>query len=146
MMAVMLAAALLQASAAKPVTTTATAVDAPRTIEKGGQSHIGSAQRVIARTDAEWAQLWQQHAPDRPRPDVDFSQEMVVGVFMGTRPNAGFSTAITSATAGNGAIIVRYSETTPTPGSVSAQILTAPYHLVAIPKADILDVRFDRTP
>ena len=62
---------------------------------------------------------------------------MVVGVFMGSRPNAGFSTAVVSATAGNGALIVRYSETMPRAGHASrAQVLTFPYHLVAIPEGD----------
>jgi len=98
------------------------------------------------RTEAELRKLWQEHAPDRPMPKVDFSREMVVGVFMGSRPNAGFSTAIVSATAANGALMVRYSENKPVAGSVTAQILTFPYHLVAIPKADVKDVKFEKAP
>ena len=115
-----------------------------RTIAKGDQSNVDDAKQVLVRTDAEWARLWQQHAPDHPRPAVDFSKEMVVGVFMGSRPNAGFSTAITSAMAANGALLVRYKETMPGSGSVSAQILTFPYHLVAIAKADVKDVKFQK--
>jgi hypothetical protein len=117
---------------------------APRTIEKGDQSNIDDAKQVLVRTDAEWTKLWQQHNPDRPRPVVDFSKEMVVGVFMGSRPNAGFSTAVTSATAGNGVLVVRYHETAPAPTSVSAQVLTFPYHLVAIPRAEVKDVKFEK--
>jgi hypothetical protein len=71
---------------------------------------------------------------------------MVVGVFMGSRPNAGFSTSVISATAGNSALIVRYKETMPGTGTVSAQILTFPYHLVAIPKATVTDVKFEKAP
>ena len=115
-----------------------------RTIEKGDQSNIDDAKQVLVRTEAEWTKLWQQHAPDHPRPRVDFSKEMVVAVFMGSRPNAGFGTTITSATAGNGALIVRYKDTKPGPASVSAQILTFPYHLVAIPKAAVTDVKFQK--
>ena len=116
----------------------------PRTIEKGDQSNIDDARQVVVRTAAEWTKLWQQHNPDRPRPAVDFSTEMVVGVFMGSRPNAGFSTTIISATAGNGALIVRYKETKPSAGAVTAQVLTFPYHLVAIPKATVTDVKFEK--
>jgi protease stability complex PrcB-like protein len=116
----------------------------PRTIEKGDQSNIENARQVLVRTDAELRQLWQQHAPERPMPKVDFSREMVVAVFMGSRPNAGFSTSIVSATAANGALIVRYTETRPPAGSVSAQVLTFPYHIVAIPKADVKDVKFEK--
>jgi hypothetical protein len=147
MIELVLAAALLQTPAPKPpMTTTMTkpAADGPRTIEKGDQSNIDDGKQVLVRTEAEWAKLWQQHAADRPRPAVDFSKEMVVGVFMGSRPNAGFSTGVISATAGNGALIVRYKETMPGPGTVSAQILTFPYHLVAIPKAPVTDVKFEK--
>jgi hypothetical protein len=115
-----------------------------RTIEKGDQSNIDDARQVLVRTEAEWGKLWQQHSFDRPKPAIDFSKEMVVAVFMGSRPNAGFSTAIVSATAANGALIVRYRETMPGPGTVSAQVLTFPCHLVAIPKADVKDVKFEK--
>src|SRR5712691_13210911 len=115
-----------------------------RTIEKGDQSNIEDAKQVLVRTEAEWMRLWQQHSPDRPRPAVDFSREMVVAIFMGSRPNAGFSTAVLSTTAANGALIVRYTETLPKPGTLSAQILTFPYHLVAMPKADVKDVKFEK--
>jgi len=115
-----------------------------RMIEKGDQSNIDEARRVLVRTDAEWTTLWKQHHPDKPRPAVDFSKEMIVGVFMGSRPNAGFSTTIISATVANGALIVRYAEKVPAPGTMSAQILTFPYHLVAIPKAPVTDVKFEK--
>ena len=115
-----------------------------RTIEKGDQSNIDETKQVLVRTEAEWTKLWQQHAADRPRPQVDFSKEMVVGLFMGSRPSAGFSTAVISATAGNGALMVRYSETMPSARAVSAQVLTFPFHLVAIPKATVTDVKFEK--
>ena len=116
----------------------------PRTIEKGDQSNIESARQVLVRSDAELRPLWHQHAPDRPAPPIDFSRDMIVAVFMGSRPNAGFSTAIVSATAAAGVLMVRYSETNPPPGAMTAQILTFPYHIVAIPKADVRDVRFEK--
>ena len=116
----------------------------PRTIEKGDQSNIEDSRQVVVRTDAEWTRLWQQHSPDRPKPAVDFSKETIVGVFMGSRPNAGFSTAIISATEGGGALIVRYAESAPKPGLLSAQVLTFPYHIVAIPKATAANVKFEK--
>jgi PrcB C-terminal len=142
-----LAAILVQPPAAERAERAkAMTLEAPnsRTIEKGDQSNVDDAKQVLVRTEAEWTKLWQQHATGRPKPSVDFSKEMVVGLFMGSRPNAGFSTAVISATAGNGALIVRYTETMPGAGSVSAQILTFPFHLVAIPKADVKDVKFEK--
>ena len=133
-LAMALAAALMQTPASP----------APRTIEKGDQSHIDDARQVLVRSSAELKTLWQQHAPDRPAPAIDFSKEMIVAVFMGSRPNAGFSTAIVSATAAAGVLLVRYTETRPGSDVVAAQIITFPYHIVAIPRADVKDVRFDK--
>ena len=148
MIAVLLAAALIlaQSPAERKMALDAMMLEGPatRTIEKGDQSNIDEAKNVLVRTDAEWTSLWQQHAPNRPRPAIDFGKEMVIGLFMGSRPNAGFSTAVVSATEGNGVLIVRYSETFPAPGRVAAQVLTFPYHLVAIPKATVKDVKFEK--
>jgi PrcB C-terminal len=99
---------------------------------------------VLVRTEAEWAQLWRQHAGDRARPPIDFNKESIVAVFMGSRPNAGFNTAIVSATEGGGALIVRYTETRPPPGAITAQVLTFPFHIVAIPRVTAADVRFEK--
>jgi hypothetical protein len=120
------------------------AADGPRTIAKGGQSNVDDAKQVLVRTEAEWTALWSQHAPDRPKPAVDFSKEMAVAVFMGSRPNAGFTTTITAATVANGALLVRYKETAPSAGAVSAQVLTFPFHIVAIAKAPVTDVKFQK--
>jgi len=126
------------------VMTTALSAQAPRTIEKGDQSSIDSARQVVVRTEAEWAQLWRQHAPGRPQPAIDFSKETVIGLFMGSRPNAGFSTAVVSATEGGGALIVRYSETRPPRDAITAQVITFPFHIAAIPKATATNVKFEK--
>jgi protease stability complex PrcB-like protein len=131
-----LSAAALIGSAVQP--------RSPRTIAKGDQSNIESPTQVLARTEAEWVALWRRHAGDRERPPVDYTREMVVGVFMGSRPNAGFSTAIVSSMEVKGVLVVRYRETIPPAGTVTAQILTFPYHLVAIPKAAVTDVKFEQ--
>jgi hypothetical protein len=148
MTAIILAVAMLfaQTPAERKMRVDAMMLEAPhtRTIEKGDQSNVDDAKQVLVRTEAEWTKLWQQHNPDRARPKVDFSKEMVVAVFMGSRPNAGFSIAVTSAMAANGALVVRYTETAPAAGAVSAQILTFPYHIVAIAKADVKDVKFQK--
>ena len=117
---------------------------APRTIEKGDQSAIDEAKQVLVRSDAEWAQLWRQHAGTRARPQIDFTKESIVAVFMGSRPNAGFSTAIVTATEGGGALIVRYTETRPPRGAISAQVITSPFHIVAIPKVTAANVKFEK--
>jgi len=105
-----------------------------RTIERGADSAVDSARQVIARTSEEWAELWHQHAWDRPMPAVDFAHEMVAGVFMGTRPTAGFSIEIVGTRQEQGTLVVEYRETRPGRDTITAQVITAPYHLVAIPQ------------
>jgi len=116
---------------------------APRTIDKGEQSNIDEARQVVVRTDVEWTKLWQQHSPDRQRPTVDFAKDMIAGVFMGSRPTAGYNISIVSTFAKDGNVIVQYRESTPRPGTMTAQVLTFPYHLVAVPKATG-EVRFEK--
>jgi PrcB C-terminal len=116
----------------------------PTTIDKGSQSRVDDRRQVVVRTDAEWARLWTQHNPDRPRPAVDFSKQMVVGVFMGSRNTAGFSVEILSATDENGVLTVRYRETVPAKGAITAQVITSPYQLVTVPRTEAT-VKFEKT-
>ena len=116
-----------------------------RVLDKGDQSNVDAARQVVARTVPEWTTLWRQHSPDRPRPAVDFAREMVAGVFLGSRPSAGFAIDIVSAGAEHGALIVRYRETIPPPGSITAQVITSAYCIVALPRRDG-EVRFERVP
>jgi len=74
---------------------------------------------------------------------------MVVGIFVGSRSSAGYSVEVVgvekqaAGPGGPGAIIVRYKETVPGRAAVTAQIVTSPYHLVAVPKRDGA-VRFEK--
>ena len=118
--------------------------DAPlRVLDRGEQSNVDDARQVFARTATEWTALWRQHSPDRPRPTVDFAREMVAGVFLGSRPSAGFKVDIVSAGDEHGALIVRYRETIPPAGAITAQVITSAYCIVALPRRDG-DVRFER--
>jgi hypothetical protein len=107
---------------------------AVRTIERGTQSFQETAKTAMARTPAEWAALWKTHAPERPLPAVDFAKEMVVAVFMGTRPTAGYGVEIVGTVERNGGVVVQYVETQPAGRAVTAQLITMPYHFAAVPK------------
>ena len=115
-----------------------------RSIEKGGESQIDGARQVTVRTSADWEKLWAQHAGERARPAVDFGRETVVAVFLGSRPTAGFSIEIVGVEEGAGVLTVRYRETRPAPGAIAAQVLTSPFHIVAVPSAAAQNVRFER--
>ena len=53
----------------------------------------------------------------------------------GVRPaaTAGYSLEVVSAIEMNGTLVVRYRETAPPRGTMTAQVLTSPYHLVTVP-------------
>ncbi|MGE5835436.1 MAG: protease complex subunit PrcB family protein [Acidobacteriota bacterium] len=112
------------------------------TVAQGTRSEISESRLVIARTAAEWQKLWKEH-DSRPVPEVDFSRSIVVGVFLGTRPTAGYGVTITAVTAKDGSAIVDYAEQKPSPGRMTAQVLTSPFHLVSVPK-EIEKVEFRR--
>ena len=106
-----------------------------RTIDQGARSQITSPREVIVRTAAEWDSLWREHQPAGQRAAIDFSKEMIGGVFLGSRPTAGYSVTIVSAAEEGNVMRVRYRETPPPPDAITAQVITYPYHLVAVPKS-----------
>ena len=65
-----------------------------RTLDRGTQSNIDQARTVVVRSADEWSALWRAHVADKPVAPVDFTKEMVVGVFLGSRPTAGYSVEI----------------------------------------------------
>ena len=116
---------------------------AVRTLDRGAHSNLDERLTASARTDAEWTALWKRHNYDKPVPPVDFSKEMVVAVFMGSRPTGGFSVEITSAAESGGKFVVSYRESAPRPDAMTAQVLTAPYHLAAVAKS-ALPIAFEK--
>lgn len=105
-----------------------------RVLDKGDQSNVDEGRQVTVRAAVEWNTLWRQHSPDREQPRVDFARDMVIGVFLGSRATAGFSVEVVSAQVEQGILVVRFRETRPQPDRIVAQVLTSPYHLVAVPR------------
>ena len=104
------------------------------TIAQSARSQIQESRQVVVRTAADWLTLWTTH-DSAPAPNVDFSRVIVVGVFLGTRPTAGFSVRITGVTARENSAVVEYVEGKPRPGAMTAQMLTSPFHLVTVPRS-----------
>ena len=98
-------------------------------------SMVDEPKQAVARTAAEWAALWHQHAGDKALPSVDFAKHTVVAVFLGSRPSAGFAVDVTNVRPVAGGVVVEWQERRPERGQVSAQILTSPAIIVTIPKA-----------
>ena len=103
-------------------------------IAKGDSSGQQLAKQVTVRTAAEWKALWKDHAPTEKMPAVDFAKDMVVGIFLGTKPSAGHEVEIVGVRPEGKEVIVEYVQKQPAPGTMAAQILTEPFHLVSVPK------------
>jgi hypothetical protein len=104
----------------------------PETLAQGAQSRIEQPRQVVVRTVEAWRALWAAHSP-QPAPPIDFSRVVVVGVFLGGRPTAGFLVEITGVTSQAGQAVVRFVEHRPAPDAILAQVITAPFHLVVLP-------------
>lgn len=99
-------------------------------------SAIHEARTVVVKDAAAWARLWNEHAPDRPLPAVDFATDMVVGVFMGTGASSCYTTAIDGVARAADRIIVHELRSVPGPDIACAMHVTAPAHLVVIRRSD----------
>jgi hypothetical protein len=106
-------------------------------------SGIDRTEQVVVRSDAEWRTLWQRHAPGRNVPAVDFSKSMVVAVFLGSRPSGGYQVQITGVRSEGNTMIVQWTESQPGRDQVAAQVMTAPAHIVTVPR-HAGDVRFEK--
>ena len=103
-------------------------------VAKGNASNQQDARQVTVRTAAEWTALWKEHAPTTKMPAVDFAKQMVVGIFLGTKPSDGHQVEIVGVRTQDKDLIVEYVQRQPGRGTMAAQILTEPYHLVAVAK------------
>jgi hypothetical protein len=115
-----------------------------KTLDAGDQG-IESKRETVVRTGAEWTALWKQLGSSRPKPAVDFARSTILGVFLGSRPTAGYTVKIDTVERQGAELVVTYRERPPAPTDMVAQMLTAPYLLVTIEKFDGR-VRFVRAP
>jgi len=113
------------------------------TVAHDAMSGIQEPRQAVARAAEEWATLWRAHAGDRPSPRVDFSTTMVLAVFLGSRPSSGYSVEVVSTRAVGNGLVVTWSERRPAPDMMSAQVLTSPAHIVAVPKVAGV-IRFEK--
>src|SRR5215213_3319724 len=99
------------------------------TIAKGDVSGQQTSKQVTVRSDAEWKALWKDHAPTGKMPAVDFSKNIVVGIFLGSKPSAGHDVEIVGVRMQDQDLVVDYVQKQPGRGTMAAQMLTEPYHL-----------------
>lgn len=119
----------------------AQALNAPTLFWAGAISEISEKQFHAVRNEREWAFLWeavhQNISPLPLLPKVNFPDEMVVAVFLGERPSAGYSVWIEReeriVTGSENRLRVIYKTGSPPKDAMTASILTSPYYMKVIP-------------
>lgn len=101
---------------------------------------------IVIRTDAEWQALWYAlhnntatgDPPGIPAPPVDFSQEMIIGIGVGTRSNGCYGAQITDVADVDGHRVVVAKETSGDgcPGLVCTKTSVKPVLIVAVARTD----------
>ena len=94
----------------------------------------------IHRDSASFATAWKRAnahmAPVPAAPAVDFSKEMVALVALGQKPNSGFTVEIVGIRRTESALRILFAAREPAPGTMSAAVMTNPWHAVVLPRDD----------
>src|SRR5439155_18946799 len=110
------------------------------TLAKGFVSGMHEPAQVVIRSRDEWVSVWGRHvrAQGRPpsAPPVDFSRDMVVGVFMGERGTGGYEIEITRVERADSQLRVYQRSRDPEPGAMVIQMLTQPDHVLKLRRLD----------
>jgi len=84
-------------------------------------------------TQQEWDELWQKtYWSSSETPDIDFSSNIVIAVYMGERATGGYRIEITKISEGVAHRRIYIRETRPSPSDVVTFALTQPYHIVKL--------------
>lgn len=114
-------------------------------ISQGTTSGVVDPLEIVIESEKEWQKLWERHAPPgSSAPSVDFATQVVVGIFAGERPTAGYQVQIVNVELERTRINVTYEVKTPQKDALVAQILTQPFHLIRLPRLN-LPIQFKRS-
>lgn len=112
------------------------------TVDQGTRSGVTQARNVVIKDLAGWTSLWAEHAgADAPVPMVNFSKQMVIGVFLGTQANGCYSTNINAVGKLGNMLYVSHTDSVPGMGVMCTMQITTPAHLITVDRADV-EVQF----
>ncbi len=102
-------------------------------LEKGMYSHYDKQANLVFSD----RKMWESHykaAHDENVPAVDFTKEMILAVYMGTKPNSAYSVEVKQIRNLPPSLDVLVQTTCPVEGNMYLQVITHPYHIVKIEK------------
>lgn len=114
-------------------------------IDSGDLSGYNEEEYLVIKTEVEWTNVWEKHTilcanacmGQPPCPNVDFSEKMVICVFMGERPTLGYDVLIERIWVEEERVYVDVVKRSPPKGSMVGQALTYPFMLVSVEKMDV---------
>lgn len=113
----------------------------------GNYCGIEQGKNIVINRKEEWNALWKKlhHGfyPQPALPDIDFSRETILAVFMGTRSTGGYSIEISNIKEHEGKITAIIETESPEPGEMVTMALSQPYHIVKINIAE-KDIEFKK--
>ncbi|MBI2268529.1 MAG: protease complex subunit PrcB family protein [Candidatus Blackburnbacteria bacterium] len=102
-------------------------------IGKGSNSKQSTRKNYVINSSKEWQKIIETQ-PEDPEVRVDFSKETVIAVFQGKKNTGGYGIEVSEVWQKDGNLEVSVTETSPGANCFTVQMLTAPYHIVKIPK------------
>ena len=112
-----------------------------RNIAKGAFSGIADAKQEVIKDRAGWEKLWSQHSVNKRGenrvPEIDFTKEIVIFVAMGRQRTGGYSIELANVEVVDQKLKISFKRKSPPPGAMATMALTAPFHIVAVPKSDL---------
>ncbi|MFI5349986.1 MAG: hypothetical protein ACHQ2Z_10615 [Elusimicrobiota bacterium] len=111
---------------------------------EGQHSGVKEPMAAAIQNPQQWREIWRRHDAADPVPDVDFTKQSVVVVFLGETKTAGVTVTVVvqQDPLDPNRINVFYRRNAVNKG-VSAQVHCEPYAIVKVPRAAVIDVERD---
>ena len=106
-------------------------------IDQGFYSGVSSNRNVVIKDKASWMGLWQEHNKTNANmPNVDFSKNMIVGLFMGSRPTGCYAIEDVTVWRAAGKIQITHHNLNPGPTIDCTMSVSSPFKLIEIPRSE----------
>ncbi|HEQ99016.1 MAG TPA: protease complex subunit PrcB family protein [candidate division Zixibacteria bacterium] len=118
-------------------------------LASGAQSGITEPVDLIIESEQQLDSIWQKHysylSINPEPPDIDFDEEIVIGVFRGEQPTTGYWVRLDSVyVAGDEQIIALTANAGPSEDRIVLQVVTQPFLIAAVAKTG-KDIKLDFT-
>ncbi len=126
-----------------PSTSAAPAAPQMVPVAHGPLSNRATPEELVVRDEDAWQRVWRSLPTRQDAPSVAFGDTMMVGVFVGNRPSAGYRVEVAGVRYEGEELVVSWREVAPQAGAVVNQTVTTPFALAAVTRHDG-PVRFEK--